>query len=122
VRSAKINVDWPADTEVYGRFGASDHDPEVARFVLPAFGAVEDLADLVRALTAAGQITGGKDKQLLERLGRVAQFRDSGQHRASCTQLETFQSQVRDLSPRFITPQAADALVAEAGVLHARDC
>jgi uncharacterized protein len=32
IRSAKTVVDWPAETEVFGRFGASDHDPEVARF------------------------------------------------------------------------------------------
>lgn len=43
VRSAKINVDYPADASgedpTYGRFGVSDHDPELATF------AFDDLPD-----------------------------------------------------------------------------
>ena len=58
VRSAKINVDWPADASgeepAYGRFGVSDHDPGVALVDATAtFPAVRALVD---HLAAAGQL------------------------------------------------------------------
>jgi predicted extracellular nuclease len=49
VRSAKINVDWPAtargEVPAYGRFGVSDHDPEAGRFGVVSFDRVRAQID-----------------------------------------------------------------------------
>jgi predicted extracellular nuclease len=116
IRGAKINADWPAETEMFGRFGASDHDPQIARFL--AGPTLERLADLVRHYDADGQITGERTTQiLLDRLERAARFLDRGQHDAARSQLEAFADQVRDFTPQFITPTASDALVTETRLL-----
>jgi hypothetical protein len=57
-RSAKINVDWPADAggepPAYGRFGVSDHDPEVAR--VDAAASYDGVRALLDDLVARGEL------------------------------------------------------------------
>jgi hypothetical protein len=58
VRSAKLNVDWPADAAgeqpAYGRFGVSDHDPEAARFA--AVVSLEKVQALIDQLVERGEL------------------------------------------------------------------
>lgn len=96
VRSAKINVDWPADaageTPAYGRFGASDHDPEAG-----TFGAIsiERVRELLAMLVDDGRLNRGTANSVLSRLDNAERFLARGQQRQAMQQL---QSAIRQLS------------------------
>lgn len=114
VRFAHINADWPSAFDGDGSRGASDHDPQAARFDAAR---VDALADLVEYLLAADAIDPSKAPQLLDRLDRVGRLVDSGDVDDARDQLEAFGNQVQGLSPRWIEPSAADILELEAEVL-----
>jgi hypothetical protein len=116
VRVAHINSDWPSDFEEDGPRGTSDHDPQVARYILaPSLGGLEEL---VRYLAANGAIRGNNTERiLLDRLERVRRFEERGTGRADEAQLQAFVNQVQGFAPRFIDPAAADALQREAELL-----
>jgi hypothetical protein len=80
VRSAKINVDWPADAAGeapgYGRFGVSDHDPQLARVAATAtFPAVRAL---VERLAATGELSRPLATMVLALLGTAERLHDRG--------------------------------------------
>jgi len=101
-RNAHVNADYPADTAGDGARGLSDHDPLVARYELRT--TVEGLVELVRYYEGTGAITGNNTvAQLLNQLAKG--------------HFEEFAEQVRDKTPRFIDPVAAEALIHEAELL-----
>ena len=107
-RVAHVNADFPAEFPGDGARGLSDHDPMSSRFALEA--TLERLEALLALYCDDGAITGNNTcTQLQGHLDRVPKIGDD--------QLLAFIGQVRDKSPRFITQQAADALVAEALLL-----
>jgi hypothetical protein len=101
-RAAHVNADFPADTPGDGARGLSDHDPLVARYELVA--TVAGLKELVAYYGGTLQIT---DPKLVEKL---LQHLDKGQ-------IADFIGQVRDKTPRFIDPVAAEAMIDEAELL-----
>lgn len=114
VRFAHVNADWPAAHEDDGSRGASDHDPQVARFDAVTADA---LANLVEHLLADGSIDESKADQLLDRLARVAGHIEAGRMSAAKAQLRAFANQVDGLSPRWIEPDVAELLRLESEVL-----
>jgi hypothetical protein len=101
-RVAHVNADFPADTPGDGARGLSDHDPLVARYELPA--TVAGLQELIAYYAATGAIGGNNTvAQLLNQLAK-------GHY-------EELIGQVRDKTPRFVTPVAAQALIDEAELL-----
>jgi FIMAH domain-containing protein len=107
-RVAHVNADFPADYPGDGARGLSDHDPMASRFALEA--TLDRLEALLDHYCATGAITGKNTcEQLrhhLEQAGRVGD-----------AQVRAFINQVQGKSPRFVTPAAAAALVAEAQLL-----
>jgi hypothetical protein len=80
IGSAKINVDWPSDAAgeppAYGRFGVSDHDPQLARVDATAtFAAVRALID---RLVAGGELPEPVAAALLAVLGAAERLHDRG--------------------------------------------
>jgi len=117
VRAAHINSDWPADYDGDGPRGTSDHDPQVANYVL--LPTLDRLESLVRYYDARGDITGRNTTRiLLDRLERARRFKDAGKQDAYESQLEAFVFQVQDFAPEHITQVAADVLVQEATLLR----
>lgn len=114
VRFAHINADWPAAHAGDGSRGASDHDPQAARFDAARVDAV---VNLVEYLLEMGAIDPSKARQLLGRLDRVERLVDEGNIGDAQDQLEAFGNQAQGLSPRWIEPDAADILELEAEVL-----
>jgi Metallo-peptidase family M12B Reprolysin-like len=79
---------------------------------------VEALIDLVADFLASGDITGNNTAQnLTAMLERARRFRDEGSLDPYRSQIEAFIEQVLDYTPRFITPEASEVLVAEAQLL-----
>jgi predicted extracellular nuclease len=117
VRVAHINGDWPSDYGENGPRGTSDHDPQVARYLLvPDVGLLEEL---VRHFAANGAIRGNNTERiLLDRLERVLRFEERGTGRADEAQLRAFVNQVEGFAPRFIDQAAAEALRREAELLR----
>jgi predicted extracellular nuclease len=101
-RAAHVNADFPADTPGDGARGLSDHDPLVARYELVA--TLAGLKELLSYYGETGQITGTNT------LRQLQQHLDRGQ-------IREFIGQVRDKTPRFVTPVASAALIAEAELL-----
>ena len=107
-RVAHVNADFPADYPGDGARGLSDHDPMSSRFALEA--TLERLQALLALYCENGAITGNNTcTQLQHHLDRVPKVGDD--------QLVAFIGQVRDKTPRFITPTAAGALILEAQLL-----
>jgi hypothetical protein len=106
-RVAHVNADFAADYPGDGARGLSDHDPMASRFALAA--TLARLQALLAYYCGTGAITGTNTcTQLQQHLNRP---------KVGADQLNSFISQVRDKTPRFITPTAADALVLEAQLL-----
>ncbi|HEX6131657.1 MAG TPA: endonuclease, partial [Actinomycetota bacterium] len=104
-RVAHVNADYPAEYPGDGARGLSDHDPMASRFELVV--TLESLEALLAYYCETGAITGNNTcSQLAHHLEQA--------RRAGDDQLRAFIAQVEDKTPRFITPAAADALVAEA--------
>ena len=114
VRYAHINADWPAAFEDDGSRGASDHDPQVARYDAAR---VDALADLVSYLLDAGAIHPSKAGKLFDRLARVERLVDVGNIPDAQDQLDAFGHQAHGLAPLWIEPQAADILELEAELI-----
>jgi uncharacterized protein len=107
-RVAHVNADFAADYPGDGARGLSDHDPMSSRFELAA--TLDRLQALLALYCANGSITGNNTcAQLQNQLNRVPKAGEDG--------VVAFIGQVRDKTPRFITPTAADALVLEAQLL-----
>jgi predicted extracellular nuclease len=107
-RVAHVNADFAAEFAGDGARGLSDHDPMSSRFELTA--TLEGLEALLALYCGNGAITGNNTCMQLQH--HLSQSRDAGDD-----QLRAFIAQVQDKTPRFITPVAAGALVAEANLL-----
>ena len=82
--------------------------------------AVEAIRDQLDAFAASGDITGTQTaKNLRNKLNQAIRFRDEGRLSPYEAQVQEFIGQVRDYTPRFITPAASDKLVTEAQLLLA---
>jgi reprolysin-like metallo-peptidase family M12B/FIMAH domain-containing protein len=80
--------------------------------------AVEAIRNQLDAFAASGDITGSQTaKNLRNKLNQAIRFRDDGRLAPYEAQIEQFISQVRDYTPRFVTPAASDKLVNEAQLL-----
>jgi uncharacterized protein len=115
VRYAHVNADWAADFDGDGSRGASDHDPQVARYdALPTF---EKLRDLLDHYVDEDLVSAARAGLLYSRLDRAEAFYAAGQIDAADAQLVAFGTQAQDLVPRFVDEVAADALQQEALLL-----
>jgi predicted extracellular nuclease len=111
IRAAHINADFAADYDGDVARGASDHDPQVARWTTDV--TLDRLVDLVDYYVATGKVDASKAGQLYGRLNRAAAFLAAGQADAYRSQLLAFGDQAHDLSPRWITSVAAASLEKE---------
>jgi hypothetical protein len=119
VRAAHINSDWPSDFPGDGPRGTSDHDPQVA--VVHLATTLDGLKALLQYFGDTGAITGNNTlKNLMGHLDSARRALDSGNQREFDAQLQAFANQVMGFSPKFITPEAAEALAAEAEALAAQ--
>ncbi|MEO8247184.1 MAG: endonuclease [Chloroflexota bacterium] len=112
IRAAHLNADFPADYDGDVARGASDHDPQIARWSKEV--TLERLGDLVEYYVATGDVDPAKVQLLENRLDKAAAFLANGQTDAYRSQLAAFGDQAQDLSPRWISDTAADALEREA--------
>lgn len=112
VRAAHLNADYAAGYDGDGARGASDHDPQIARWSKAVD--VERLADLVEYLLAGGEIDPAKAQQLLGHLDQAATLLAAGDAAGYLDQLEAFANQAQGLAPRWISQEAADILEQEA--------
>ncbi len=112
VRAAHLNADFPAKHPGDVARGASDHDPQVARWSKEV--TVERLRALVAYYVASGAVSTAKAQKLYDRLDKAAAFLASGQLAAYRSQLAAFGDQAQDLAPRWMADTAADALEREA--------
>jgi hypothetical protein len=78
------------------------------------------MQSVVDDLVASGAIAPGKAHLLTQRLERVERFMERGMTAAARAQLRAFANQVRGLSPRWISPAAANTLIDTARELLAR--
>lgn len=116
VRSAKINVDWPADAAGeppgYGRFGVSDHDPQLVRADATAtFASVRALVD---HLVAAGDLPAPVARGVLALLQAAERQHDRGHLVAGNALLAAAAGLVATLGRvGLVDPAAAAGLSAE---------
>jgi predicted extracellular nuclease len=110
-RSAKINVDWPADAAgeepAYGRFGASDHDPEVARYDAVSFDRVRALLD---RLVDEGRLADFQVRSTRTLLDQAERQSEAGRPQTARTLLSAAQRTVT----AFARSGSLDAVVADA--------
>lgn len=78
---------------------------------------VDALRALVEAMVGDGRVAADKAKLLERRLDRVADAMADGRGADAAAQLRAFANQVQGLAPRWISPESADLLVAEAALL-----
>ena len=109
---AHVNADWPAEFGGDGARGASDHDPVVARYVLPA--SLGQLQALLDYYAAKGLVDATTATQLRGRLTQAAGKLADGNRTAYRSQLQAFVDQIRDKTPKSVDPVAAAQLIAEA--------
>jgi predicted extracellular nuclease len=114
-RVAHLNADWPAAFAGDGPRGASDHDPLVARYDLPA--TLAQLRALLDYYASQGKVDAKTAAQLGKHLAQAAQKLAAGNLEAYRLQLETFIGQVRDKTPQSVDPVASAQLIAEAQLL-----
>ena len=112
IRAAHVNADFPARYPGDLARGASDHDPQVARWFTDV--TVERLHALVDYYVATGDLSSTKAGQLHAKLNRAATFLSRGMTDAYLSQLEAFGDQAQDLAPVHLASFAADVLEAEA--------
>jgi predicted extracellular nuclease len=106
VFAAHVNSDWPVAYDGDGPRGASDHDPQGARFKALH---LDGLIDLVWYLHAAGAMPSEAATKLQTQLLRARKHEPRFEH-----ELWVFINQVERLTPRSISRSAADALKREA--------
>ena len=112
VRVAHINADFPAAFDGDVARGASDHDPQVARY--DGDVTINRLRDLVAYYLASGDLDASKLAQLTDRLDRAERFYASAQEAAGDAQLIALGDQAQDFVPTFLSADAAAALEREA--------
>lgn len=121
VGSAKINVDWPADVHgqepAYGRFGASDHDPELA--AVDATATFDKVRALVDHLVATGQLPASLAASTTARLDAAEQLRDRGLTGPAAAVLTSITVTLEAWSRTGrVSPEVAAALSDELGQLQ----
>jgi predicted extracellular nuclease len=116
-RVAHLNADWPADFAGDGPRGASDHDPLVARYDLPA--TLPQLQALLDYYVAQGLVDAKVATQLRGHLDLAAAKLAQGNTGAYRSQLQAFIDQTQDKTPKSVDPVASAQLVAEARLLLA---
>ena len=116
-RVAHLNADWPADFTGDGPRGASDHDPLVARYDLPA--SVPQLRALLDYYVQQGLVDAKTADQLRGHLDQAAAKLAQGNAAAYRSQLQAFVDQTQDKTPKSVDPVASAQLVAEARLLLA---
>ncbi|MGH2403356.1 MAG: endonuclease/exonuclease/phosphatase family protein, partial [bacterium] len=117
VWASHINSDWPVDHDADGPRGASDHDPQGARFSALT---VTALIELLSYLQGAGAITRPNTAVTLSgHLTRARSLAAAGQRAAYEAELRTFVNRVERFAPRSVTRAAAEALKREASLLLA---
>ncbi|HET7367866.1 MAG TPA: lamin tail domain-containing protein [Gaiella sp.] len=116
-RVAHVNADWPAAFTGDGPRGASDHDPLVARYDLPA--TMAQLQALLDYYVQQGLVDATTADQLRKRLDQATAKLAQGNVAAYRSQLQAFVDQVRDKTPQSVAPDAAAQLIAEAQLLLA---
>ncbi|MGH3681482.1 MAG: FIMAH domain-containing protein, partial [Natronosporangium sp.] len=123
VHSAKINVDWPGDAAgqppAYGRFGVSDHDPQLTRVsAIPTFPAVRAL---VEHLVATGDMSAPAARPILALLTTAERLRSEGNDAGADAALAATEAVLRAFARTGrVTPEAAAGLSAEIGLLRQR--
>jgi hypothetical protein len=117
MRAAHINADWAADYDGDPGRGASDHDPQVARWSTAV--TIDRLRALVGYLVGTGDVSATKAYLLYNRLDRAAAFLAAGQRDAYVSQLYALGTQAQDLVPTWISASAAGILQTEANRLAA---
>jgi predicted extracellular nuclease len=116
-RVAHVNADWPAAFTGDGPRGASDHDPLVARYDLPA--TMAQLQALLDYYVGQGLVDAATAGQLRNHLDQATAKLAQGNLAAYRSQLQAFVDQVRDKTPQSVDPDASAQLVAEAQLLLA---
>jgi uncharacterized protein len=116
-RVAHVNADWPAGFAGDGARGASDHDPLVARYDLPA--SLGQLQALLDYYVQQGLVDAKTADQLRSHLDQAAAKLALGNTGAYRSQLQAFADQTRDKTPTSVDPVASAQLVAEARLLLA---
>jgi predicted extracellular nuclease len=114
-RVAHVNADWPADFAGDGPRGASDHDPLVARYDLPA--TLAQLQALLGYYEQQGLVDAKTAGQLRNHLDQAAAKLAQGNVNAYRSQLQAFVDQTRDKTPKSVDPVASAQLIAEAELL-----
>lgn len=112
VRAGHFNADFAADYDGDVARGASDHDPQLARWFTDV--TIERLHALVDYYVGTGDLSPTKAGLLHAKLNRAAVFLSRGMTDAYLSQLEAFGDQAQDLAPVHVDQSAADALEAEA--------
>jgi hypothetical protein len=108
VRAGHFNVDFAADFEGDTARGASDHDPQLARWFTDV--TLDRLRALVDYYVATGDLQPDKAFLFHDRLDRAELFLALGMRAAYEAQLQAFGNQAHD----YATPFAAAALEREA--------
>ncbi len=117
IRAAHINADWAADYDGDVGLGASDHDPQVARW---STGVTFDrLRSLVDYFVGTGDVSARKAFLLYDRLDRAEGYLAAGQYAAYLAQLQAFGNQAQGLAPKWVSGSAADVLQSEASHMAA---
>jgi predicted extracellular nuclease len=113
VRAAHVNADFAADHDGDVGRGASDHDPQLARWFNDV--TIDRLHALVDYYVASGQLAADKAFLFHDRLDKAAAYLEAGKMAAYRAQLQAFGNQAYD----YATPAAAAALESEADRLAA---
>ncbi|HEY1318062.1 MAG TPA: hypothetical protein VGF10_12640, partial [Gaiella sp.] len=116
-RVAHLNADWPADFAGDGPRGASDHDPLVARYDLPA--TLAQLQALLDYYAQQGLVDTKTAGQLRKHLDQAATKLAQGNVAAYRSQLRAFADQTADKTPQSVDPAASEQLIAETQLILA---
>jgi predicted extracellular nuclease len=116
VRAGHFNADFAADYDGDVARGASDHDPQLARWSTDV--TLDRLHALVDYYVDSGDLSAAKANKLRETLNRAASFLARGNLGAYRGQLAAFGDQAQDLAPAHLTQDAANALEKEADRLR----
>jgi hypothetical protein len=114
VRAAHINADFAADYDGDVARGASDHDPQLARWFTDV--TLDRLHALVDYYVATGDLDADKAFLFHDRLDKAADYLAAGKLAAYRAQLQAFGNQAYD----YATAAAAAALEREADRLAAQ--
>ena len=108
IRAAHLNADFAADFDGDVARGASDHDPQVARWFTDAtFARMHALVDYY---VGTGALPANKAFLFHDRLDKAQQFAAQGKTGTARSQLKAFGNQAHDYAPAAV----ADAMAKEA--------